>query len=90
MKTQTQNPDAGSFSSLKNAFPDEFRRMVIDDAVRLRLEGNALDLYVERERRMAELEALAEYRGDWTEGEAAEYFALSDMQQALEARRIAA
>ena len=81
MKTLTPPATTGSFSRLNN-FPDEFSRLVIRDAVRLGLGGEHLEEYVQRERRMAELEALAEYRGDWTNEEAAEYFALCDMQKA--------
>ena len=62
---------------------DTYRQQVVRDGVRLHLTGEDLDTYVVREKRLAELEVLAEYHGDWTDDEAGEYFELSALQERL-------
>ncbi len=62
---------------------DAFRSQVIQDGLRLALDGEALEAFIDRERHLAALEVLSEYHGDWTAAEAAEYFELSAQQVRL-------
>ena len=59
------------------------------EGIRLGLQGEDLTKYLDHERRLAELEALSEYQGDWSKEEYAEYTTLCEAQSQL-TRRTAA
>ncbi len=68
---------------LKVPYPDEYNKLVTQDAAKLGHTGGTLDLYVEVEKRLSEFDALAEHTPEQWDSVRDEYEMLRQLQEQL-------